>query len=119
MLQQKSAITKAEDLILIHDVNISKPINIKKEMQDYVALQDLEYKMLKWEALRLVGKANECAFKTELRYRKEFKKLPYEYGVAIGFSMINDDLKLVEDAFNEAMLMMRKNKSAFEDNDDK
>ena len=46
MLQQKSAITKAEDLILIHDVNISKPINIKKEMQVYVALQDLEYKML-------------------------------------------------------------------------
>ena len=76
MLQQKSAITKAEDLILIHDINISKPINIKKEMQDYVALQDLEYKMLKWEALRLVGKANEYAFKTELRYRKEFKKLP-------------------------------------------
>ena len=50
---------------------------------------------------------------------KEFKKLPYEYGVAIGFSMINDDLKLIEDAFNEAMLMMRKNKSTFEENDDK
>lgn len=50
---------------------------------------------------------------------KEFKKLPYEYGVAIGFSMINDDLKLVEDAFNEATIQMRKNKSAFEDNDDK
>ena len=50
---------------------------------------------------------------------KEFKKLPYEYGVAVGFSMINDDLKLVEDAFNEATLMMRKNKSAFEENDEK
>lgn len=50
---------------------------------------------------------------------KEFKKLPYEYGVAIGFSMINDDLKLIEDAFNEAMLMMRKNKASFEENNDK
>lgn len=50
---------------------------------------------------------------------KEFKKLPYEYGVAVGFSMINDDLKLVEDAFNEATLMMRKNKSAFEENNEK
>ena len=50
---------------------------------------------------------------------KEFKKLPYEYGVAIGFSMINDDLKLIEDAFNEATLMMRENKSAIEGNDDK
>ena len=55
MLQQKNAITKAEDLVLIHDIKIYKPINIKKEMQDYVALQELEYKMLKWEALRLVG----------------------------------------------------------------
>jgi hypothetical protein len=76
MLQQKSAITKAEDLVLIHDIKISKPINIKSELQAYVVQQDLEYKMLKWEALRLVGKANEYAFKTELRYRKEFKKLP-------------------------------------------
>ena len=32
--------------------------------------------------------------------------------------MINDDLKLVEDAFNEATIQMRKNKSAFEDNDE-
>ena len=61
MLQQKSAITKAEDLVLIHDINISKPINIKKEMQDYVALQDLEYKMLKWEALRLVDVFNHIS----------------------------------------------------------
>ena len=50
---------------------------------------------------------------------KEFKKLPYEYGVAVGFSMITDDLKLVEDAFNEATLMMRKNKNVFEENDEK
>ncbi len=50
---------------------------------------------------------------------KEFKKLPYEYGVAIGFSMINDDLKLIEDAFNEATILMRKNKSTFEDSNEK
>ena len=30
---------------------------------------------------------------------KEFKNLPYNYGVAMGFSMIEDDTKLVEDAF--------------------
>ena len=41
---------------------------------------------------------------------KEFKKLPYEYSAAIGFSMIVDDLKLVEDAINEASEKMRKNK---------
>ena len=33
--------------------------------------------------------------------------------------MINDDLKLIEDAFNEATLMMRKNKDAFEEQYDK
>jgi diguanylate cyclase (GGDEF)-like protein len=41
---------------------------------------------------------------------KEFKELPYEYGAAFGFSMIVDDLKLVEDAINEATLQMRENK---------
>lgn len=43
---------------------------------------------------------------------KEFKKLPYEYSAAIGFSMIVDDLKLVEDAFNEASEKMRENKAS-------
>ena len=50
---------------------------------------------------------------------KEFKKLPYEYGVAVGFSMINDDLKLIEDAFNEATIQMRENKHTFGENDEK
>ena len=67
----------------------------------------------------LVGYTEKQVVSYIKKLLKEFKKLPYEYGVAIGFSIINDDLKLVEDAFNEATLMMRKNKSSFEDNDDK
>ena len=50
---------------------------------------------------------------------KEFKKLPHETGVAMGFSMIEDDTKLVEDAFNEASIQMRKNKDLAEAKDDK
>ena len=50
---------------------------------------------------------------------KEFKKLPYDYGVAVGFSMIEDDLKLIEDAFNEATIQMRENKAKFEDENEK
>lgn len=50
---------------------------------------------------------------------KEFGKLPYDYGVAVGFSMIDDDTKLVEDAFNEASIQMRKNKDLTEGKDDK
>lgn len=48
---------------------------------------------------------------------KEFKDLPYEYGAAIGFSMIVDDLKLLDDAINEATIQMRNNKEAIEGKD--
>ena len=67
----------------------------------------------------LVGYSEKQVVSYIKKLLKEFSKLPYEYGVAVGFSMINDDLKLVEDAFNEATLMMRKNKNSFEDKDDK
>jgi len=67
----------------------------------------------------LVGYTEKKVVSYIKKLLKEFKKLPYEYGVAIGFSMIEDDLKLIEDAFNEATLMMRKNKASFEENDDK
>ena len=50
---------------------------------------------------------------------KEFKKLPYDDGVAMGFSMIEDDTKLVEDAYNEAVIKMRENKSLYEVYNDK
>ena len=43
---------------------------------------------------------------------KGFKKLPYSNGVAIGFSIIEDDTKLVEDAYNEALIKMRENKES-------
>ena len=48
---------------------------------------------------------------------KEFKTLPYEYGAAIGFSMIVDDLKLLDDAINEASIQMRENKETIEANE--
>lgn len=47
---------------------------------------------------------------------KEFKRLPHDYGVAIGYSMIFDDSKLIEDAFNEASEQMRENKDITEEN---
>lgn len=50
---------------------------------------------------------------------KEFKKLPYDDGVAMGFSLIEDDTKLVEDAYNEAAIKMRENKSLYEAYNDK
>ena len=37
------------------------------------------------------------------KLNKEFKNLPYEYGIYIGYSMILDDLKDISDAINECV----------------
>ena len=41
---------------------------------------------------------------------KEFKKMPYDYGAAIGYSMITNNAKTVEDAINESVEDMRNKK---------
>lgn len=44
------------------------------------------------------------------KLNKEFKKLPYEYGACIGYSMIENDIKSIEDAINEATGDVKKQK---------
>ncbi len=41
---------------------------------------------------------------------KELKELPYGFGAAIGYSMIMDDIKTIDDAINEATLEMQTKK---------
>lgn len=41
---------------------------------------------------------------------KEFKSMPYEHGATIGFSVITDDIKTIEDAINEAVDDMKMKK---------
>ena len=41
---------------------------------------------------------------------KDLKELPHGYGATVGYSMIMDDVKTVDDAMNEALLDMRNNK---------
>ena len=41
---------------------------------------------------------------------KDLKELPHNFGAAIGYSMITDDIKTIDDAINEATLEMRSNK---------
>ncbi len=41
---------------------------------------------------------------------KEFKNLPYDYGVCITYSMIESDLKSIEDALNECVEEIKKQK---------
>ena len=45
------------------------------------------------------------------KLNKEFKKLPYDYGVIMAYSTINDDIKLIEDAINEATQEIREKKN--------
>lgn len=49
------------------------------------------------------------------KLNKEFKELAHGFGAAIGYSMINDGLKTIDDAINEATLDMRTNKEANND----
>ena len=44
---------------------------------------------------------------------KEFKSLPYGFGAAIGYSMIQDEIKTIDDAINEATIEMRKDKAEY------
>lgn len=44
---------------------------------------------------------------------KELKKLPYGFGASIGFSMIKDDIKTIDDAISEATLEMKSKKEDY------
>lgn len=44
------------------------------------------------------------------KLNKELKELPYGFGAAIGYSMILDDIKTIDDAINEATLEMKTKK---------
>ena len=44
---------------------------------------------------------------------KEFDDLPYGFGAALGYSMITDDIKTIDDAINEATIEMKENKKEF------
>lgn len=44
---------------------------------------------------------------------KELKNLPHEFGAGIGFSMIQDEIKTLDDAINEATLEMITNKEDY------
>ena len=44
---------------------------------------------------------------------KELKNLPHEFGAAVGYSMITDEIKTLDDAINEATLEMITNKEEY------
>lgn len=56
----------------------------------------------------LVGYSQKQVSNYIFKLNKEIKKLPYEFGAEFGFSMIQDDIKTIEDALNEAVEDMKK-----------
>lgn len=46
------------------------------------------------------------------KLNREFKKLPYQYGAEFGYSTITNNLKTIEDALNEAIEDMKKQKES-------
>ncbi len=58
----------------------------------------------------LVGYSQKQVSNYIHKLNKEIKKLPYEHGAEFGYSMILDDIKTIEDALNEAVEDMKKQK---------
>lgn len=58
----------------------------------------------------LVGYEEKQIISYIRKLNKEFKELAHGFGIALGYSMINDAIKTIDDAINEATLEMRNNK---------
>lgn len=86
-------------------------INNQLEKTDMIRTDGNEF------AIYMVGYDEAAVTNYIRRLAKLFKDLPYEYGATIGYSMIEDDIKTIEDALNEAILdaiANRENKKNFE-----
>ena len=58
----------------------------------------------------MVGFEEKIVSEYAKKLLKDMKEIPDSYGVEIGYSMILDEVKTVDDAINEAIGMMEKNK---------
>ena len=58
----------------------------------------------------MVGYEEKKVIEYTRKINKELKELPHGFGATIGYSMIEDDIKTIDDAINEATLSMRQAK---------
>ncbi|MDD4282336.1 MAG: diguanylate cyclase, partial [Bacilli bacterium] len=65
----------------------------------------------------MVGHDEKTVISYMRKLNKEFKTLAHNFGAAIGYSMIIDAIKTIDDAINEATLDMRDNKELTEKED--
>ncbi|MBR2603535.1 MAG: GGDEF domain-containing protein [Bacilli bacterium] len=79
-------------------------INNQLEQSDIVRTNGDEF------LIYMVGYAENKVIAYIRKLHKEFKNLPYGYGATLGYSMITDDVKTIDDAINEAVLEVKTNK---------
>lgn len=58
----------------------------------------------------MVGYEEKKVIEYTRKINKELKELPHGFGATLGYSMIEDDIKTIDDAINEATLSMRQAK---------
>ena len=61
----------------------------------------------------LVGYSEKQVATYTKKLSKEMKKLPHEFGAGVGYSIINDEIKTLDDAINEATMEMITNKEEY------
>lgn len=82
-------------------------VNTQLEKSEIVRIDGNEF------LIYLVGYSEQQVSTYTKKLTKELKNLPYGFGAAIGYSMITDEIKTIDDAINEATLDMRTNKEEY------
>ena len=79
-------------------------INNQQENTDIVRTDGNEF------LIYMVGYDEKKVIEYTRKISKELKELPHGFGATLGYSMIEDDIKTIDDAINEATLSMRQAK---------
>ena len=90
------------DMVLKKAANVL--INNQLEQSDIVRTNGNEF------LIYLIGYEENKVIAYMRKLNKEFKNLPYNFGATLGYSMIVDDVKTIDDAINEAVLEVKTNK---------
>lgn len=90
------------DTVLKKAANIL--INNQLEQSDIVRTNGDEF------LIYLIGYEENKVIAYMRKLNKEFKTIPYGFGATLGYSMIVDDVKTIDDAINEAVLEVKTNK---------
>ena len=90
------------DLVLKKAANIL--INNQLEQSDIVRTNGDQF------LIYMIGYEENKVIAYMRKLNKEFKTLPYNFGATLGYSMIVDDIKTIDDAINEAVLEVKTSK---------